>query len=147
MGTSIKHDGTLCKSELQRSALLTPRHRQFFDTEGRSRYMPSPKSARTRTLSKLLAWATPAMLAASLNANADCNLTVQFTTQGNPALHEVTSIISQNDNFMAAENRHSYTIQLPCPAQYNLVALLDNKKATRSINLRTDSKLIVNMGN
>lgn len=98
-----------------------------------------------RALSKI---AVPALLiAASTTAQADCILTVQFSTQGNPALHPVTSIISQNGSFMAAENRHSYTIQLPCPAQYELVALLDNNKASRAIHLRTDSKIIVNMGN
>lgn len=108
------------------------------------RYISRKNKIIAQGLRKLV---VPALLAASVTAQADCNLTVQFQTQGNPALQAVTSIISQGDNFLTAESRHSYTIQLPCPAEYNLVALLDNHKTSRAINLRTDSKIIVNMGN
>ena len=146
MGYTRK-DGTLCSAVLKRSALLTPRHRQFFDTEGRSRYMPSPQSARTRTLSKLLAWATPAMLAASLSANADCNLTVQFTkADGQPLFTEVTSVIYRMGAFIAADDRHSYTVKLPCPAQYQIAATSTNQQRAREINLRADSKITIDMG-
>lgn len=98
-----------------------------------------------RALRKL---AVPALLAASLNANADCNLTVQFTrADGQPLFTEVTSVIYRMGAFIAADDRHSYTVKLPCPAIYQIAATSSAQQRARAINLRADSKITIEMGN
>lgn len=93
--------------------------------------------------------AIPALLiAASTTANADCKLTVQFTqSDGQPLFTEVTSVIYRMGAFIAADDRHSYTVTLPCPAEYQIAATTGSTQRARQINLRTDSKITIDMGN
>lgn len=72
-----------------------------------------------QALRKLL---VPALLIAASTTQADCNLTVQFTRNNQAALSEVTSIIYRQGAFIAADDRHSYTVKLPCPSEYQIAA-------------------------
>lgn len=92
--------------------------------------------------------AVPALLIAATNAQADtCNLTVQFTrADGQPLFTEVTSVIYRLDSFIAADDRHSYTIKLPCPSTYQIAATSGSQQRAREVHLRTDSKITIDMG-
>lgn len=91
--------------------------------------------------------AVPALLVAATSAKADCNLTVQFThADGQPLFTEVTSVIYRDGAFIAADDRHSYTVNLPCPATYQIAATSGNQQRAREIHLRADSKITMDMG-
>lgn len=80
-------------------------------------------------------------------ALADCHLTVAITSQGRPAFEPITSVIYAQSEFVAAENRHSYTIALPCDRSYQLVITPERgSPRTRTINLKQDSKVPVDVG-
>lgn len=88
------------------------------------------------------------LLTISQAALADCHLTVAITNQGRPAFEPITSVIYASDEFVAAENRHSYTIALPCDREYQLVITPDKgNPRMRTINLKRDSKIPVDVGN
>lgn len=92
--------------------------------------------------------AVPALLIAATNAQADtCNLKVQFTqADGQPLFTEVTSVIYRLGAFIAADDRHSYTIKLPCPSTYQIAATSGSQQRASEIHLRTDSKITIDMG-
>lgn len=110
------------------------------------RQISSNNKIIAQALRKLL---VPALLiAASTTLKADtCNLTVQFTRNNQAALSEVTSIIYRQGAFIAADDRHSYTVKLPCPSAYQIAATSGAQQRAREINLRADSKITIEMGN
>lgn len=90
--------------------------------------------------------AVPALLLATSTSQADCSLTINFTRASQAALTEITSVIYRQGAFIAAETRHSYTVDLPCPAQYQIAATSSSNQRAREINLRADSKITIEMG-
>lgn len=109
------------------------------------RYISRKNKIIAKGLRKLV---VPALLAISLTAHADCNLTVQFTkADGQPVFSEVTSVIYRLGAFIAADDRHSYTIKLPCPSTYQIAATSGSQQRASEIHLRTDSKITIDMGN
>ncbi len=86
-------------------------------------------------------------LSISQAALADCTLTVAITNQGRPAFEPITSVIYANGEFVAAENRHSYNIALPCDREYQLVITPERgSPQVRRITLKTDSRIVIDVG-
>lgn len=84
---------------------------------------------------------TTAMVVAMMsNANAGCDTYITLTANGAPAFTTVSSVIyDDNGSFVMAENRHSYTAELPCGGTYTLVSGDRSRKfqagATFSMNV------------
>lgn len=128
---------------------MEPDQRPEFLTDDMLTYLDDLRaSGKINMFGTKLALAALILLTISQAALADCTLTVAITNQGRPAFEPITSVIYAGDQFVAAENRHSYTIALPCDREYQLVATPERgSPRSRNIVIKVDSRIKLDMGN
>lgn len=91
--------------------------------------------------------AVPALLAASLSANADCTVTWVATLDGQPAMQPVHLIIRDSQTNAVAKDmpQKSGVFDMPC-GDYIATATMGDVVRTRGMTLRSSFDLVINMG-
>lgn len=89
--------------------------------------------------------AVPALLAASMTANADCKATLVATIGGQPAMKPVAWKVYQGESLITSDNSHSSVHRLPC-GEYRITATLGSTTTTRYATLSGPVTLVIELG-
>ena len=97
------------------NSLLTPQARILNNGKEASVHA-STSGEKTKVLASLIrhGLVAPALLATSLNAQADCRLEFVATIDNQPALTAINTTITRNGQYVYKDNRHSFNTTIAC---------------------------------
>lgn len=137
----LKLKSAIKRCATRRISLLTPQARILSNGVEASRHA-STSGEKTQVLASLIRYGiiTPALIAASLSANADC--TLQFTATKNGQSVLAPMVVTVDGPMHYDTILHSFNKTLPC-GRYQIAATLDNVTRTRTADLLNNGTTVV----